>query len=247
MYVTKGAIAWCLFLFCTVISIGCSDPPEEVSPVVIIQTPILSIDNEEFAQELDLKRVAYPYDIDKDPDAYNKMVMNLVEMLSEELVLLSAAFDNGIRVLEAELSEAETAFKKEYPEDSFEQMLLTSAIPYSLWKKRFHRNLLIEKLIDQELSSKIDISPEEIVAFYNALKASKKDQGTQASEQISDAQENNNFEQALISRLRMHKTQEQYDQWIQGLWSKYPVQVNKEHLKLFLIALEQTKGNKNEK
>ncbi|MBU2452717.1 MAG: hypothetical protein KJ668_05315, partial [Proteobacteria bacterium] len=54
-------------------------------------------------------------------------------------------------------------------------------------------------------------------------------------------------EKELISRLRLQKTQESYDEWIQQLWTQYPVEINKEKLKTFLIDIEKSKGSVNEK
>lgn len=218
---------------------GCSEPEKIDKSVFLLKTPAMRVTGFEFSEELDLKRAAYPYNIDEEPDEYNEMVIGLVKNLSEELILLTAAADKGIVVTDEELALAEAAFKKDYPEDSFDQMLLTNAIPYRLWKKRFKRDMIIEKLIHQELVEKIEITPQDIVNFYNELKSeAQTKKGDDASvDSFEETQQTLDSETQLVSRLRMRKTQEKYDTWIQDLWNLYPVEINEEALKSFLIEL----------
>ncbi|MBU1341680.1 MAG: hypothetical protein KKE44_01380 [Proteobacteria bacterium] len=209
----------------------------------IIKTSLMSITSADFSEELDLKRAAYPYNIDENSAEYNEMVIFLVEMLSEEVVLLSASAAKGVTVTDQEVQSAEDKFKKDYPEDSFDQMLLENAISYSFWKKRFKANMIMEKFIDQELKKKIEITPQDIVAFYkNNTLATGRELDNKAL--VLTKIEN---EKELISRLRLQKTQESYDEWIQQLWTQYPVEINKEKLKTFLIDIEKSKGSVNEK
>lgn len=228
------------FFIC--LAAGCSKPKEEKEAAFMIKTPTISITRLEFAEELDLKRAAYPYNIDENPDAYNEMVIHLVKMLSEEIVLLSAAAEKQISLTDEEVALAEAEFKKDYPENSFDQMLLTNAISYAFWKKRFKKNMIMEKLVDQELRAEIEILPQDLMHFYKNLPP-----------EIDYTEDGKPFEKdksrrekELVSRLKMQKTQELYDEWIQGLWDTHPVEINKAELKTFLIALDDTEGNQNE-
>lgn len=188
-----------------------------------------------FAEELDLKRSAYPYSIKDEPAAYNDMVVHLVKMLSEEIVLLSAANDLGIVVTDEELNTAVARFKEDYPEDSFEQILLKNAVSYPFWLKRFKNNMIVEKLIDQELKNKIQITSEDIVTFYNRLKAR---QDPKSDDMPQDTVDN---EKELVKKLKMHKTQEQYTAWVGTLVQQYPVQINEEELKKYMIDDQNVK------
>ena len=238
----KSFISWvfiCSFLWHT----GCSEPEKEMNSHFLIKTSSMLITSTDFSEELDLKRAAYPYDIDENPAEYNEMVIHLIKTLSEEIILLSAAVDKGVNVTDQEIESAEDEFKKDYPEDSFEQILLKNAIAYTFWKKRFKKNMIIDKLIDQELKKKIEITPQDIVEFYK-------------SHHIADIQEPDKNalvlkkienEKELVSRLRLQKTQDHYDEWIQQLWKDYPVEINKEKLKTFLIYTEKSEGSGNEK
>ena len=222
---------------------GCGEPEKAEAPEFLIKTPSMGITCSEFSEELDLKSAAYPYNIHENPAEYNEMVMDLVKMLSQEVILLSAAVDKGVTITEQEIEDAEKAFRKDYPEDSFEQILLENAISYSFWKKRFKKNMIIDKLIDQELRKKVVITPEDIVTFYNEHHASEAQNADDNARILSQIES----EKELVSRLRNQKTQAQYDEWMQQLENDYPVEINKEKLKKNLIDIENNKGNKNEK
>jgi len=238
----KRFIDW-VFICGALFLMGCSEPEQGTDSSFLIKTASIMITSVEFLEELDLKRAAYPYDIDENPEEYNKMVMDLVQMLSNEILLLSAASDKGVDVTMQEVQSAEEELRKDYPEDSFEQILLKNAIPRSLWKKRFRKNMIIDKLIDQELKQKIEITPQGIVGFYKKYYT---DYLQKNNESIRDLKQIEN-EKELVSRLRLQKAQDQYEEWLQKLLKDYPVQINMEKLKTFLIDMENSEGIENEK
>jgi hypothetical protein len=211
-------------------SFGCAEPPDVSEPDYLIKTGSISLFPEEFAEELDLKLAAYPYDFNKNPMEYNRLVFDLVSILSEESVLLAAAQDRSILVSESELAAKESFYKEDYPEDSFEQMLLENAISYTHWKKNLRNNLIIDKFIQQELKEKIEISPEDVVSFYNRHLR---------QDAVSD-------EKKLVSHLRLEKSQEFYDEWVLELKNQYPVDINKTALARFLMELDTNKGQIND-
>lgn len=224
---------------------GCNGPEKNLTdPLFLIKTESMGVTHSDFSEELDLKRTAYPYDIEKNPAGYNEMVMDLVQMLSRETLLLSAARDKGVIVTDQEAAAAEEQFKKEYPDDSFEQSLLKNAISYSLWKKRFKKKMIMDKLIDQELKQKIEITLQDVMGFYNKNNIAdilKSDEQALGLNQIE-------MEKKLVSRLRQQKAQDHWEEWIQQLSKEYPVQINTELLKKYLLTeTGKSKGRKNEK
>ncbi|MEN8210144.1 MAG: hypothetical protein ABFR31_00380 [Thermodesulfobacteriota bacterium] len=236
-----------LSMICCVLGLtGCGEPEDKTLNHFLIKTPLITVSSLDFSEELDRKRAAYPYDIKENPAEYNEVVIHLVKILSDEIVLLSAAADKEINISDQEVESAEKEFKKEYPENSFDQILLEEAISYSFWKKRFKKNMIIEKLIDQELKGKIEITPREIVEFYNNNSAT--------TPNVETSQQNNTTvlnkiknERELVARLRAQKTQENYSKWMQNLYMAYPVEINKGKLKNFLIEIKENKEYKNDK
>nr|NJM02434.1 hypothetical protein [Desulfobacula sp.] len=240
--IKKRNLVWILLL-CLSCCLGCSEPEKEKPAAVMIKTPLISLSEPDFLEELDLKKSAYPYAIDKDPAEYNGMVIQLVNMLSEEMILLSAAGDLGVTVTETEVNAAEAEIKADYPENTFDEMLLKNAISYSLWKKRLKKNLIIDKLLDREIRHKVEITSEDLVEFYRKynmedprdLKKKNKE-----PQKIIDENE-------LVSILRMQKTEDAYEAWLKELELKYPVEINKEALKPLLIDIDEKEENNNEK
>jgi len=205
---------------------GCKNTQETPEPEYVIKAGSNIVSPLEFAEARDLKLAAYPYTLKKNPEEYNQMIFDLVSVLSEESILLAAAFDAKIQVTRKELDTAISLHRKDYPEDSFEQMLLENAISYVCWEKSLKKNLIIDKFIQQELKDKIEILPGDVVSFYNR-------HINQVI--VSD-------EKKLLAHLRMEKSQESYDGWIMALKKRYPVDINKVALTKFLI--KTGKGHK---
>jgi len=238
--IKKSGFLWILPLF-MLCCLGCSEPEKEKPVVFLIKTPLVSLSEQDFLDELDLKKAAYPYSIDKNPEEYNEMVIQLVNVLSEEMLLLSAAADLGVTVTEMEISAAEEEFKKDYPENGFDEMLLQNAISYALWKKRLKKNLMIDKLVAQEIRNKVEITSEELVEFYSKYNETRDPKNKNKEPQkVMDENE-------LVFVLRMQKTEAVYGAWLKELELKYPVEINKERLKSLLKDIEENEGNKNEK
>ena len=185
-----------------------------------------------FEDHLELKLAAYPTDIRKTPVEFNSVVMALVKDLTEELILVRAAREKGITISEAELGKEEKKLKSDYPEDTFENMLLRNAVDYSYWKKRFKRQLLIDKLIRQELMEKIEITSQEMVSYYNRLK-------TDSTEEPKEKERIRMEEEDLVTQIRRRKAQKRYHEWVRELSEKFSVKVNNEKLKLILQSVHQ--------
>lgn len=216
----------CMLLF------GCkaSDGTSEVKVNYVLKSGSIIISPDEFGGELELKKAAYPYDINLKTDEYNELVFNLVNQLSEEIVLREAAVEDGISVSEKEVTEAEKAFKKDFPGNSFQKMLLENAVPYSLWKKRFKIKLLMNRVIEKELKEKIEITSEEIAAYYKLQKKSGK-----FEKQKNDGLRRTGIDgKELVTMLRIKKAEEEYPAWIENLTRKFPVKINRKELSKFL-------------
>lgn len=218
---------------------SCSPPHTEKSDDYILKSQLVTISKSDFSEELDLKKAAYSYDIKDDPEEYNQMVIHLVKMLVEEVVLLSAAADKKIVITDEELDLAVNEFKKEYPENSFDQILLKNAISYPFWLHRFKKNMTMDRLIEQELRNKVEITPQDMVDFYTRAKAGQNTGATSAMIRIENEKE-------LVKQLRQQKTQEQYDLWMRSLYSQYPVEINEKKLKQFLLDSNENRNTANE-
>ena len=213
-----------------IIGSGCTDQKRVEEKGSIIKAGTVEISRADFARELEVKQANYPYDIKDSPREYNAMVLDLASDLSDEVVLLAAAAAKGIDVSAKELAAAVNDFKHDYPEDSFDQMLLERAISYTVWKNRLKKDMVIQKLIMQDLVASQEIHPEDMIAFYDRFTGQ------------TDAQDNNNSnlldEKNLVFKLRMEKSQEVFGEWLQGIQDSYPVHIDRRVLITFLINVE---------
>lgn len=211
--------AWLIAVLFLVISVltGCSSPPPPM-PEFVIKAGSVIIPGDEFARELELKLTAYPYDIKTNSNEYNSVVLDLAATLADEAAMLNAARKKGIEVSLQELEHAEDVFKKDYPGNSFEQMLLDNVLEYSVWQSRFKKNMIISKLIQKDLVDAQQITPGDMVEFYSRQDSSK----------VVDAS-------GWVEQLRLEKSQAAYDSWIQNLKKAETPEINKEALAKFLI------------
>ncbi len=248
-----------VLILVVIITFGCNKSKKEQDFQFLLKTSFITITDSDFTEELELKIAAYPYNIKENSAEYNEMIIFLISSLSEESIILSAAIEKGVTITDQEFEIAEKELKKDYPEDSFEQMLLKNAISYSFWKKRFKKTLIMDKLIDQELKQKIVITPEDIVGFYkkytlentskSVIKPADKpgDKSADKSDNKVTLLNKIDNEKELVSRLRMQMTQDGYEKWIQGIEKDYPVEINKNILKSFLIETKKNEETENEK
>ena len=206
---------------------GCTNP-EPIDPQsAVITAGAITITRADFTQELEMKLAGYPYTIKDHPDEYNGMVLDLVSDLTDEAVLLAAADAKGIEVSSQELDSAVAEFKKDYPEDSFDKMLLDRAILFTVWKKSLKKDMVIQKLIRRELVAAQEINPRDMIAFYDRLADQNSEQDNAASSAMN--------EQDLVKQLRLEKSQNAYEKWMQELKNQYPVQINQPGVTAFLV------------
>ncbi|MCG8530327.1 MAG: SurA N-terminal domain-containing protein [Desulfovibrionales bacterium] len=205
--------------------VGCETPEPTKEIENVISAGSVGISAPCFADELDLKLSAYPYDLKSRPMEYNAVVMELLSELSEQSVLLAVARGKHIDVSPDELARAEAEIKADYPGGSFDQMLLENAVSYMFWKRKLKQSLIIEKLIQSELLGPIEISGDDIKKFFH-----KYLDGNKASTDrfLKD-------EKKMVAQLRMEKSQEEYPEWMATLKEQIPFQIHKDVVTRFLI------------
>jgi parvulin-like peptidyl-prolyl isomerase len=136
-----------------------------------------------------------------------------------EMIILERAEELGIYVTDEEVEKAVADIKQDYPEDTFEKTLLEFAVSYASWEARLRNRLLMEKVIDSELESKIVITSEDIANYYeNNVKAQRSDLDSETK--MEDINE------MMIKNLRQQKMEEAYKKWIKELKQRYTIEIN---------------------
>ena len=137
------------------------------------------------------------------------------------MILLERAEELGISITEAELEKAVSAIKSDYPEGEFEKTLLEFAVSYDSWKERLRNRLILDKVIEAELTNQITITPEDISEYYqkNYENRDEESESVQKSEDINEA---------IVKQLRRQKAEEAYNSWIEDLKAQYAIEINKD-------------------
>jgi parvulin-like peptidyl-prolyl isomerase len=103
----------------------------------------------------------------KEEDIYN-IKREALEALIEEKIMLLRAEKLGLKVTDEELKKRVEEIKRDYTNENFAQVFGGEKVDYKIWSEELRKRLLLEKLVDQEVNSKITINDEEIAAYYQA-------------------------------------------------------------------------------
>ncbi len=86
--------------------------------------------------------------------------------LVDERVLLNQAERLRITVSDDELQKRIGEIKKDYGEESFEQLFRDRTTDYRTWVEELRKRLLLERLIQQEVNAKISVTDAEVATYY---------------------------------------------------------------------------------
>ena len=209
------------YLGCTLMLVlaGCPGPDSaSQQQAVLIRTDQQTITLDQFDRAFEAARIAYSDERAIDPRVIENARLRLLNQMAEEVIIDRRAGELGIALGDEELEAAIQAIKKDYPDDTFEQMLLESAIPYSLWRDRLRVRLLMEKVVDRELVQSLTITAQEIEDYY---KAHEKDFATDSGKAPGT-----DVQRLIVERLRRQKVEAAYPQWMDGLRNRYQVEIN---------------------
>jgi len=93
-------------------------------------------------------------------------ITNLVNKIVDDALILEYGKDKGIELDDIALERAIQGIAKDYPEESFKEMLLTRCIDYKEWKQRLRERLLIRKIVKERTKSIGPVSYEAIRSYY---------------------------------------------------------------------------------
>lgn len=94
----------------------------------------------------------------------------LTQMIDDEL-LMRRAEKLGLLATDDEVQRKLTEIKSPYTQEQFEQRLKDKKITLDDFKRDLRRSLTREKVLNKEITSKINISDQDITSYYNAHRA----------------------------------------------------------------------------
>jgi peptidyl-prolyl cis-trans isomerase SurA len=159
-FVVSGAVAGCLAAACR------STPAPQAA---VSADTWATVDGREIKRE-DVER-AYKRTRDtaqtlSDDEAMTAK-LNLLNDLIVQDILLAKAGQLKIEVSPADLDAAFANAKKNIPEEAFQQELNRRSLTPVDMREGLRRELLAQKVIDQEVGSKVTVSEQDVTAFFN--------------------------------------------------------------------------------
>jgi len=172
----------------------------------------------DFNVALEIGKSAYSHNDLQQPKVLEKAQQRLLAQLTDEAVLLARAAQLGIEVTDAEVDEAAGLVKADYPENTFEQVLLESAVSFPEWKARLKRRLIIEKTVNEDLIRHIEINPDDVSRHFGI------DDSDGSTRLLSD--DLRRVDKASVDAMRRAKSEAVYQEWIAALKQSHKAEIN---------------------
>lgn len=201
---------------------SCSRNPVDLSLTELIRVGESQITVREFKQIQDMSQDYYWQENKADGDSAESKDLRMLDQVIEELLIKEHAKTLRIIVSKTDIDAAVRNIRSDYPEDTFDQVLLENAVSFDFWRKRLGVRLLMDKVIERELENHAIITPEDIASYYKKHYAEASDQ----QDNTKALGKSNDINEVIVKRLRKLKAEKNYKNWIKELQQTYPVQIN---------------------
>jgi len=154
-----------LFLCLFGLVAGCSSEPiVEVLPALIV------INDQEITKADFLVKFEQSLQKDQQLSGIEREELQrsfLVQLIDRELIHGEARRLN-IALTEADVEAALQGYREDYPGSSFEEMLAERGLTLEAWREELKESLIMEKLLEQAVYSRVSVSDEEVAAYFKA-------------------------------------------------------------------------------
>jgi len=215
-----------LIIFISIIFMySCSPIPENEN--LVIRAGKTVVTTEYLNQVIEIAKASYLSIDTMSSDQIRQLRKKVIEELVEEVLIVERARELKLEITDEKLNKAINNIRKDYPENTFENMLIEQAIPYDIWKKRLKTRLLIEKTIALDLQQNINVTADEIAKFHHdfPIQAIPPHSDHPLKNESINIQANQN---AVKSFLKNEKSEIRYPSWIKGLKKRYGLYINEE-------------------
>ena len=146
-----------------------SAPPPAPGPLVTVDTWAVVDGREITRQDVEkaFKRVQDPQQTLSDEEAMTAK-LGLLDNLILQDILLAKARSLNITVPATDLDNTYNEAKKNIPDEAFQQELKQRGLTPEDMREGLRRELLTQKVIEQEIGSKVAVTDQEITDFFNA-------------------------------------------------------------------------------
>lgn len=198
---------------------GCSKSAPEPDDRCLIRVGGSTVTVQDYYDAFEIAKVAYTHNAIQDSHRLKAVQFRLLNQLSDEMILLERAKALGIEISDVELEAAISQIKADYPEGMFQQTLFNSAISFSRWVQRMKTRLIIDKVVEKDLTEGVDITPDDVASFL-------KDHSMMEDALLKNSLEDLNG--STVAILRRKKAEETYHEWMQELKQNYTVEINQD-------------------
>ncbi len=215
----KKIITLAVLLLTVCVLTSCPKPEPKDQDEYLIRVGQRVVTVLDFHKAFEIAEAAFPHNVLQDSSVLKEAKKRLLNQMTEEMVLLERAKELGVSILESELDKNIAQIKSDYPEGVFEELLLEYAVSYESWKKGLKTRMLIEKLIEKELSARIVITADDISRYYEEY--------YKASNVKPDlANRSKDLNEKIVKHLRRKKIEEIYKSWIEEIHKRFHIEIN---------------------
>lgn len=235
--IQKQILVWG-WIFSALLLQACSNPKETSQNDYLIKVKDNYIMPAEYNKAFETALAeSLPYKTNLDASALKEAKLRLVGQLVDKMLIKERAQELGIEISAAEIEEAVAVIKQDYPDETFKQVLLENAVSYPLWLEGLKERLLMEKVIDRDITAKIIINPEDIETYYIKNypapgSASGSASGSAPGSAFGTTLKipTKDVQGVIIKQLRREKTEQAYNAWIKSLRESFTVDINQQLL-----------------
>jgi len=137
----------------------------EVRPVISVDDHVLTLS--EFNEYFEPLKMSYGREENEDASSLREARARFLLELIEEMIILRRAEELGLHVSSAEMQQALENLEGDYDDQGLKDMFMRQAISLETWKERVRRQLLVEKVLNQDLGEGISVTPEEMRQYYD--------------------------------------------------------------------------------
>ncbi len=165
--VSFAAVAGLLALSALLTNIGCSN--KEVGSDVMATVNGRNITRTDVQKFYDAQVAGSP----QQPSAEqaDTLRLKILSDLIDNEILMQRAEKLGLLATDEEVNAKLTEIKAPFTQEQFDQRLKERGITLDDFKKDLRRSLTIDKVLNKEVTSKINVSDEDITSYYNEHKA----------------------------------------------------------------------------
>lgn len=187
------------------------DPDGE--PVAVVNGTALS--NERFndavaRNEMQMRRQSQGAPISD--TQLNDMKSNILDGMINEELLYQEAQEQGVSASESEVEEQIQQYKGQYGDDGFDRALSNAGMNEDQLRSEISRSLTIQKLLEQEVTSGIEVTDQEVREFYEEnTQMFEESQSVKASHILIDTRDAETEEAKQEARARAEELLEQVE------------------------------------